>query len=361
MLHTGGTPYEEGFQHGSLLRDRVRACFLDVWRDGFFRGSPLFPAWIWRAYAFLNRRFLSPDDRAELRGLADGAGMRYSDVLVMNSQGPLEIAHAWLGACSQFAVGGRLVGRTLDTLGFGRLHRYEMLQVHHPARGFPYLTPGYAGKVLDAISGWNARGLHVSQDVAEAPRPNPLGMYSGALMRRVAQYCATLDEAARLLASTRMAAAAKHVLLADGRDARVVDLYNGAVASRAARVLAITNHFTCLRMGASISSRLRLERLEQLVSDKVDARAAIEILTDKLDLASGQVGGPSDNIVNWDGPRIARFGPFAVPPDLDARIRTTCATVSDLSAGTLWWGGGRAYVSAPEDFVPFDVPRLLEG
>src|SRR5688572_19237362 len=187
LLHTRGTPYESGLQHGVLLREDVRACFREVWRDGLMRGSPLFPRWLFYAYAWLNHGFMSRDERLELRGLADGSGLPYADVLVMNSQSPIDIGYNWVtGGCTQVVVPGRLVARNLDTLSLNRLHRYAVVQVHHER----FLTPGFAGKVLDAVTGWNVHGLHVCQDDAQSAWTNPLGLYCGALVRRMVEHCA---------------------------------------------------------------------------------------------------------------------------------------------------------------------------
>lgn len=399
VLHTRGTPYQEGWQHGVLMRRQVRECFREVWREGWFQGSPLLPGWLWRAYARLNSAHFTPDERAELRGLAAGARLDYADVLVMNSQSPIDVIHSWLtpgdyGACTQLIAagpatrgGGMLVARNLDTIGFGRLHRYAMVQVHHPRAGHEFVTPGFAGKVLDAVSGWNARGLHVCQDDAEAAGQNPFGLYSGALVRRLAQHCASIDEAiAAVRRLPRLAAGAKHVTLADGREARLVeirqDLRQGLrgfkdVAVRGlgddgdpAGTAVITNHFTTPGMTSaapSASSRWRHERARRLVAaghGSLDAEAAMRILTDKLDLESGGVCGrqrPSNQIVNWYGPRITRFGPFEVPTHLEVRIATTLATVSDLAAGVMWIAGGRSYVEALEHFQPLLVGALWVG
>jgi hypothetical protein len=389
VIHTHGTARQRGFQHGRLLGDEVRGCFQDVWVDGFFRASPLFPRWMWYGWARLNERFLSPDERAELKGVAEGSGLRYADVLVMNGTRPIDFAHNLLGggsvACTQAAVRGEkgvLLARNLDTVGLERLHRYAVVTVCHPDRGLAWLSPGFAGKVLDAVTGWNEADLIVSQDVAELPFEGYYGLYSGALMRRLVMHAADRGEAlAMLRALPRVGGGGKIAVIADREGASVVEIAQTLGEGVAGRkrifsrgfgecgdpvdTLVATNHYRTPELAArspSRSSASRRRRASQL-GPGADVEGLKRLLTDKVDPASGRAHGPqspSDRIVNWYGPRIRRFGPFAVAPDLDLHMATTISTVCDPCEGVMWVAAGKPYVDRAEDFVPLSVHDLLE-
>lgn len=396
VLHTRGEPYEAGWQHGRLLREAVHACFAQVWRDGFLR---LLPAALWYAYAQWNAEHLSEDEVAELTGLADGCGLPFDDVLLMNSQSPLDVLRSWIdphhyGGCTQFAAVGRatrdgamLIGRNLDTVNLYRLHAHTILRVHHPSQGHPFLTPGFPGKVLDAITGWNAAGLYVAQDDCEARWQNPQGLYSGALVRRMVQQAGTIEEAMGIIDRLpQLAAGARAFLLADGRRAVLAEVRQDVVQGFEGRLLVtvrrlgeagdrpdtltVTNHFLTAgqarRVGPpSTSSGTRLTRVRQLVDDawsSLDVDGARHILTDKRDLVTGETAGrtmPSDNIINWFGPRLVRLGPVAIPSDLVVRVATTVSTVCDLGSRVMWLAAGEPWMSDPDAYRPYPVGELL--
>lgn len=401
VVHTYGGPYERGAQHGRLLSEQVRACFGEVWREGWFRGSPLLPAPVWYAWARLNALFLDEDERAELRGMADGSGLSYADVLVMNTAPPVDAVHNFLSAgsvataaCTQIVAQGaatgdgrRLLGRNLDTVGLHRLHRHAVLQVHHPDTGYAWLTPGFAGKVLDAVTGWNERGLVVSQDVAELAFENCFGLYSGALIRRIVSRCATRAEALGLVQSLpRLGGGGKTITVTDRDGVMVIEvaqtLWGGItgrkrVATRgpgesgdAGDTIVVNNHFRAPEQvrharRPSRSSAARHRRASALVRDlwgRVGLEALKAFMTDKTDGESGAECGPerpSDRIINWYGPRVRALGPFAVPAELEVRVATTISTVCDVTSGVMWVADGKPYVDSPGDYRPVDVHAEL--
>lgn len=386
VVHTAGTPYEEGFQHGRLLSGHVRAMWEDGYKNGLMRACALFPRWLWTVYARINERFLSADERAELHGVADGAGIAYGKVLVMNSEAPYAVPSAWSGGCTQVVArggatreGGTIVGRNLDTLNLDRTWRHEVIQVHHPSHGHAWLAPGFAGRVLDAVTGWNDQGLVIAQNDAHNRWPTLFGVSSGTVMRRVVQGASCLREARQILEETpAIAAAGSHVTVVDGHEAGVLEIKRSpgrrALGQRGTGdsgdlpgTLTISNHYTSAALKdehPSESSASRRSRAQAMVASAwgtIDAERMKGMLTDKLDPVTGRVGGDSDNIVNWHGPRMVRFGPCRIAPDLDVRVTTTLATVADLGHGTLWVGGGKACVDSPDDFQPLDVRDQLDA
>lgn len=84
ILRLQGSPYEMGAQHGILLRQPLRQIVQDYLYDGFFRGSPTAHADLLAWGRNLDRR-LPQGIRRELAGIADGAGLAYFDVLLLNA------------------------------------------------------------------------------------------------------------------------------------------------------------------------------------------------------------------------------------------------------------------------------------
>lgn len=397
ILHTYGSPHERGLQHGTLLADRIRACFSQVYQDGWFRGSPLLPPLVWYAYAYVNARFLTKDERAELRGVADGSGLRYADILVMNSAHIVDAVHNLASggrvattACTQIvlrepatAQNHTLVGRNLDMVGLDRVHQYAVIQVQHPDNGYAFITPGFAGKVLDAPTGWNEKGLVVSQDVAELVFENFCGVYSGAFIRRLVLSCATASEADHMVSALRnLGGGGRTITIACKSGANIIEVAQSIlgglfgckrVATRsfgqcgdAPAIIVVNNHFRTPTQVArarvpSRSTQARQRRAQDLLASaygKIGVDEVKDFLTDKIDPYTGTLHGlenPSDNIINWYGPRMRRFGPFAVPPQIDAHVATTISTVSDLGSGVMWIAQGKPYVDSATDYYPIRV------
>ncbi len=84
VLYVEGGPYERGYQHGVLLRDEIRRGL----REQIFKRLVLEAGLSHFLLLSQARRMdgcLPSRLREEMRGLADGAGISYSDVLVLHS------------------------------------------------------------------------------------------------------------------------------------------------------------------------------------------------------------------------------------------------------------------------------------
>lgn len=392
VLHTFGDAYSRGRQHGELLADRMHACFREVWRDGWFCVSPLFPPWLFRTWAAIQARFLSPEEREELRGLSDGSGLPLEDVQVMNAAPPFEAVHNLLSggssdACTQIASRGPdgvLVGRNLDAAFVGGAHRFAILTVHHPSRGLAWASPGFVGKVLDAVTGWNQAGLVVAQNVAELAFERFRGLYTGALVRRVVASCATVDEAVRMLGTAPdLCGGGRSLLVARGDDAVVLEVAQRVVGpSRVHRrtwgecgdapdTLVLTNHYRTPELVSATpgrSSAARLARAMALARGGVDAVEAMKAaMTDTCGSSAADLRGPSAggageasaDTICCCGPPIRRFGPLSVPADLEVRMATRISTVCDLRRRRMWVAAGQPRVTDAAQYRCFDLTSLL--
>ncbi|MBI2251700.1 MAG: hypothetical protein HYU63_02925 [Armatimonadetes bacterium] len=401
VIHTFGSPYEEGYQHGKLLKNEIIKCFKEVYQEGFFKASPILPKIVWYFYAKLNEKFLRPEEKDELKGIADAAGLKYNDILVMNSEAPYQALANFLESlgmsshCSQLAVMGKaaldgntLIGRNLDSLDLNRWHKYALIQVHHPQKGYNFIAPGYAGKVLEAIIGWNEKNLIIAQNNTPYPFQSPFGLYTGILMRRLIQNCAVPKEAEEMIKNTKIISnAGTSILAANNKEAKVIEAAqniidtfknNKIVQSRKTGeidnlldTLTLANHYkTPFTFKSAIppleGSLLREQRIKKLISSnygKIDSEIIKNILTDKLDLKTGKNIGPEnpgDNAVDWYGKRIAKFGPFSIPKNLEVRITTNISAVCDLKEKIFWIALGKNYISRSQDYKSFKIMELLK-
>ena len=88
-----GTPYEIGYQHGSIFKEKVAgtiACYQEMFRD--------YSNLEWERAKELSLKFrdiimeYNPDYMEEIKGVADGSGFSFEDIVgtpAHNDTGPL--------------------------------------------------------------------------------------------------------------------------------------------------------------------------------------------------------------------------------------------------------------------------------
>ncbi|MBV8677606.1 MAG: peptidase C45 [Planctomycetaceae bacterium] len=169
VLHVKGTPYEMGYQHGALLRDHVRenARFLFEEKAKDLKVEVagvklLYPKRAIAGIAATERKFVPDRFYEELRGVADGAGMGFPDIVTANFIP--ELFH-----CSGFALGGSATrdgtlyhGRILDYGCDWRLQEHAVLVVAEPEGKIPFVNVTYAG-FIGSVTGMNARKVSIGE------------------------------------------------------------------------------------------------------------------------------------------------------------------------------------------------------
>src|SRR3954462_12489728 len=185
LVCLSGEPYELGLQHGVALRGEIwslwRACErLILNARGPRRGWAIRQSLI--GVARLMERYVPLALRQEMRGVADGSGLAYGNVLLLNCfddlMNNLRIFDRLAGrlACSAFAaVGPRagdgtvVAGRNLDywfrsdfaAAGFeptARLQRHVVVLAYEPAEGQPFVSVGWPG-LINVVTAQNAAGI----------------------------------------------------------------------------------------------------------------------------------------------------------------------------------------------------------
>ena len=199
-----GTPYEMGYQQGKLLGSECRSLIENILRltraaeaSGAkeFLKNGSFEEALSRSGAFIDRRFYE-----EMKGLSDGAGIPFQEVVLANIFP--ELFH-----CSGFALfgkatdGGELLhGRILDYMTEAGLQDYAVVTVAKPDGFNAFVSVGYAGFV-GTVTGMNAEQIGLGE-MGGRGEGDWDGMPMSFLMRKVLEEADTLQQAVSIFEKT---------------------------------------------------------------------------------------------------------------------------------------------------------------
>jgi hypothetical protein len=233
VLHVEGTPYEMGYQHGTLLKNEIRELvrfLFDVKAKEIgeelklqLAGLELKPdaRAIIRTIAKIQRKYVPDRFYKEMQGLADGCGLPLDDVVCANFIP--ELFH-----CSGFALAGSATrngniyhGRILDYGTDWRLQDAAVLVVAKPEGRIPFANVTYAG-FIGSVTGINAERISLGEMGGRG-----LGHWQGvpmALLMRIAlEEAHSLDEAVAIFRDSPRTCEYYYVI-ADGETRRAVGM-----------------------------------------------------------------------------------------------------------------------------------------
>jgi isopenicillin-N N-acyltransferase like protein len=207
VLHLKGTPYEMGYQQGTLLNDECKAAFHDLF-DGKFKESKYelmgvkLPIQKAIASIFAMQRAYIPERYIEeMQGMADALGMDAQMVFVANSIP--ELFH-----CSGFALlgevtqpGSLLHGRVLDYGVDWKLQDHAVLVIGEPEGRVPYVNVTYAG-FIGSVTGMNNQQVSIGEMGGRG-----FGKWEGTpmafLVRRVLEEAHSLNDAIEIFKNSK--------------------------------------------------------------------------------------------------------------------------------------------------------------
>ena len=240
VVHLYGSHEEMGRQYGRLLAPALCAMI---------RGAE----WVlpeetiaeYLDYARSQEPSLPVEIRRQLRAVADAADVPY-DMLVAINVVP-QIQCSALAAWGPATADGRLIlGRNVDYPDMGLGRATGMIVVYHSRDETPVVCISFLG-MLGGFTGINARGVAFANmlvfNVAGPPRRDG-GMPIQLAMRLAAHRADDVPSMCEQLAAMRHVIP-MNVMIADAREARVLELGLRRVASRSGRsgVLAASNYF----------------------------------------------------------------------------------------------------------------------
>lgn len=252
VLSVEGTPREMGLQHGTLLAADVRRVVEDV----VVKGAGGYGLEGLLAGADVMERYLPGDIREELRGLAEAAQVDYRQLVALQLFGDVRRGEA----CTSYAVfgpatatGELIAGRNMDYWDYGASEYAAILLHVKPRDGHEFITCSWAG----IINGWTAMndaGIVCSNNSAYGGEDSLRGLSTCFMVRKVAQFAASVDEGIQVVGATPRACGT-NLLVAGGDppDAAIVEYDHARVAVRRARegYVAADNSFVALASGGS--------------------------------------------------------------------------------------------------------------
>lgn len=198
VLHLKGTPWEMGYQQGTLLREMVHSNMRNILE---VKGSQTFdfglvklkPRMAIESIVTIQKPYTPAKYTEEMEGLAAGAGIKVRDVVAANFIP--ELFH-----CSGFAVmnsatkdGTLYHGRVLDYAIDWGLQEHAVVVVCEPEGGIPFVNVTYAG-FIGSVTGMNAEQVSIGEMGGRG-----LGHWAGVpmafLLRDALEKGKTLDDA----------------------------------------------------------------------------------------------------------------------------------------------------------------------
>ena len=321
VLYLAGTHHEMGYQHGTLMREKIHAFrqAAYAYMTSLLQKESKWPDWLarlvtqpllcWQAAAYWD--IISPEYLEEAQGIADGAGVHPLEVVLVTAIWEMYVA----GGCSEFALTGRMTadgslihGYNYDLMASEHafINPYLAMIFYRPAGGIPFSTLNTVGSI-GVNAGMSDAGLSVAWDNTYT-RDNSL--YAGIAkpvvpfiitLRRVLECCRSLDEGVQLVVASLPRPLADIIILASANENRAVALEtagrlhatrpmeNDAVWStnrfRSAELAPHDQRGDWRRMSAQEYARvfpryLSYERFFQHHRGQITSRLALDILRD---------------------------------------------------------------------------------
>lgn len=204
VLHLKGTYTEIGFQHGKLLKDMVKTNLMNIVDNQTEQGKTeeyqmyktLRGGMHERLLPFIPEKYIQ-----ELKGLADGAGLKYEDVLAGNLFP--EAFH-----CSGIALFGKATKdgelyhvRVLDYMTDAGLQNSAVVMIVEPDGANAFMNISYAGSI-GSITGMNEKQITIGEMGGKGQgfwdgMPMPL------LIRETLEKATTFEDAQKIFKDTK--------------------------------------------------------------------------------------------------------------------------------------------------------------
>ncbi len=322
VVYLEGDPYKIGHDLGSLMKEDIGRVY------NVYLSDLVYNDWV-KKYAILKgasaaygnpkkamNQFAQglvphiPEEYIqEMKGLAEGAGLDYREVLNMTAHVDYfaVLMCSTLAATGKATVDGKLIeARNLDWAGGAakELDPLTTVLVYKPDRGHSFVSVLYPG-IVGALTAVNDAQITVELNFSMAKKNATEGFPALLISRHIAQNASSLDEAEALLRQIPKVAG-YNIFVTDGKtnEARLIEITTdavGAIGMDEKGLLGSTNHFITKELaGANVdSSRFselpsdgRLSRLFEMMNDnygKIDRVKALEMIHDDGIKVSGTV------------------------------------------------------------------------
>lgn len=224
VIYVKGTPYEMGYQHGSILRKQTKSnvnkTLTNLYHIITDKKSPnvldrlIINSILDQSYKKVSQ-YIPNDYKEEMRGLSIGSGISLKKIHRIHMIPDLtEKSCSSIVALNKATKNGKLYHvRILDYIMDFGIQQHPLLTVYMPNKGNIYTSIGWAGFV-GSISGMNAEGISIGEigygkygdKLAGIPAPQPKESIHGTpmvfLLKKILQYADNIENASGIIKST---------------------------------------------------------------------------------------------------------------------------------------------------------------
>ncbi len=253
----------------------------------------------------LRKRY--PEALEEMGGIAEGAGLNYEDVLLLNFTSEIK-SRVHQGCTSFAAVGGAsrtsnpIMGKTRDMSSQAYFPFQIAVNVRSPEKFKVFLAEAFSGMAVTGC-GMNEHGLALALSIIISieDADSTVGVQRAFFARLILEECRSVKDALKIFSKTDLAYQGANFLICDpSGDCALIEKshQHQSVIRPNEGVIASTNHFTDTRMlqfGKTVgpSSKARLERIDQLLESN---RGNIDLAETKAFLRDHAHGLSSNSI-----------------------------------------------------------------
>ncbi|HNZ22707.1 MAG TPA: C45 family autoproteolytic acyltransferase/hydrolase [Polyangiaceae bacterium] len=372
-----GTPYEMGYQHGTLLREQLREAAQVVLNEGLFKilKNAAKIAKLDEVALANSYPWLLEECKGMVKAVDDPDFQMFECVLINFGDVAVEFLNYGMPQFEDIAPGCSQVVATGSATSDGSLYHARVLDwyavdfvvnnpvifVRQPKDGIPHLFVGFPGN-LSSYQGMNAEGIVVASNEVN-PRDTTVNDLTGRshvqMVVEILTHASSLDEA-RTIVKTSNHMSLETLVVSDGKQktAEVFELAPAQVGVRPLKddVVYATNHFVESNTAdldaekPNKSTYLRWDRLTQLVTKdgaeskwgKLNPETLIAVMRDRVNPETGQP--VPDDIVD-NGESLATNGALY-------QVVFAPETLS------LWVAAGKIPVPS-QPFVGFNLGELL--
>ena len=280
VVYLAGTPYEIGFAHGKLCKNEIMDANQYCW-DAYDKLKNA-PDGKWLPLSRSLERYIPEEYIAEMKGIADGAGIEYEKILFLNTL----ITISEHSKCFAFSFkqpkSNIITVRQIDISNRIPLWKKMILYIIKPQTGYAFaalLNPGW----VSGETGMNEKGITVSENNIHIQQTQWDAMPIDQLSRKLLQYSQSIDDVGMILRKQK-SYPAKLIFTSNKKTASIFEFANKEIASinMKSGYLAMANH-ACIIPSKNVTSgsRKRLDFANQFLKENLkgmDIEKAIELV-----------------------------------------------------------------------------------
>jgi Acyl-coenzyme A:6-aminopenicillanic acid acyl-transferase len=280
VVYLTGTPYDIGFAHGNLLKNEIMDANQYCW-DAYDKLKNT-PDGKWLPLSRSLERYIPEEYIAEMKGIADGAGIEYEKILFLNTLATISEHSKCFAFSFRQTESNIITVRQIDISNRIPLWKKMILYIIKPQTGYAFaalLNPGW----VSGETGMNEKGITVSENNITIQQTRWDVMPIDQLSRKLLQYSKSIDDVEIILCKQK-AYPARLIFASSQKTASIFEFANKEIASinMINGYLAMANH-ACELSSKNIttSSTKRLNFANQFLKENLkdmDIKKAIDLV-----------------------------------------------------------------------------------